>query len=109
MHMTKSDMVTILSKWKLAQTCADEGIEPLYQLFGCNPDAPVMDAFYRLAAAHTEVVSQLVGDVDGWLNWFQFDNEMGAKAFEASPPNGKVRKVRTLAHLAALIIESRPA
>ena len=104
--MTKSEIVKILTAWQQAQNYADAGIEPFYKLLGCNPDAPVMDAFYRLAAAHTEVVAQLVGDVDGWMTWFQHENDMGARAFEASPPNGKSRKVRTLAHLASLIIES---
>lgn len=105
--MTKTEIVEILKAWKQEQTSADEGIEPFYKLLCCNPEAPVIEAFSRLALAHTEVVAQLVGDVDGWLNWYQYDNVMGARAYEASPPKGKIRKVRTLAHLADLIIESR--
>ena len=104
--MTKSEIVKILTAWQQAQTQADAGIEPLYKLLGCTPDAPVIDAYYRLATAHTAAVAQLVGDADGWLDWFQHENDMGARGFEASPSNGKSRKVRTLAHLASLIIES---
>lgn len=106
--MKKSEIVKTLKAWQQVQTAADAGIEPYYALFGCM-DAPIVESFYRLAAAHTEVVARLVGNVDGWLNWYQYDNVMGAMAYEASTPKGKIRKVRTLAHLADLIIESRAA
>ena len=104
--MKKSEIVKTLKAWQQVQTAADAGIEPYYALFGCI-DAPIVESFYRLAAAHTEVVARLVGDVDGWLSWYRYENDMGAREFAASPPNGKLRKVRTLAHLAALIVESR--
>ena len=104
--MTKTEMVAILTKWAQDQTTAEAGIEPLYKLLGCNPESPLMETFYRITQAHTDAVALLVGDQDGWLGWFQFDNDMGAKGFEASPPNGKLRKVRNVKNLASLIIES---
>jgi len=48
-----------------------------------------------------------VGDVDGWLDWHRFDNEMGARGHTVSHKTDQ-RTIANLAHLLWAIDGTEP-
>jgi hypothetical protein len=78
----------------------------IHSSIGLDINGPMYDTVWKLFDAYTGTLSVEVGDFCGWLEWHHAENEMGAKAMAAGY-DGKLRKVKTLAHLYRLIEESR--
>lgn len=103
--MNKAQIEKTLTEWKKLHLEMEAALEPLYDLTGAAPDSPLLNAFYAIKSAHTDAVSAMVGDMGGWLDWFELENKMGERGLEASQ-HGKLRKVKTIKHLAALVLAS---
>jgi hypothetical protein len=39
------------------------------------------------------LLEELVGDKDGWIAWYVFENGFGEKGLEAKMPNGEIKKI----------------
>ena len=63
-------------------------------------------AVWAVFGAYSDALMVEIGDKAAWLDWYRFDCDMGAKARTATVGR-KTHKVKTLAHLADLIISTR--
>lgn len=101
--MSIDAIVVRLEAWKQRHDALYTQLDALMSVLMADPGSPLLDAIYRVADADTKLVSELVGDTDEWLVWFEHECDLGRKPMKASPPGGKLRMVRTVKQLATLI------
>ena len=77
--------------------------EVLQALTKCGSEAPIALAMGRMWDAYSACVAREVGDESDWLDWYCWENAMGAKGLTVTSTSGKTIKVRTVAHLARVI------
>lgn len=102
----RDSTLALLADWRKHHAAVEKMMHGIQSSIGLDPNGPMFDTVWNLFDAYTSTLSVEVGDFDGWLEWFQAENDMGAKAMAAGY-DGKLRKVKTLAHLYRLIEESR--
>lgn len=106
--MTTTQILTTLTAWKMQIDQSNEMIANLIDPLMLSPESPLYSAMWALQGALTKAVAKIVGDNHDWLDWFNAENQMGARSMEACPGTGKpTRKIKTLADLAWLIEESK--
>ena len=82
---------------------ADRLLDPLM----LSPESPLHAEIWKLQAAYTKAIAELVGDKWDWLEWYRHENDMGRKGHECCPGAGHAsRKINNVADLAQLIAES---
>lgn len=82
---------------KLNVACAEA------QKAGClDLNGPLSDAIWRLFEHLLNRIEER--QMQGWLCWFIYENECGAKALQATVGKRKLRKVRNARDLARLIV-----
>lgn len=100
-----ADATRRLEAWAAVLAEFDRQVDAFAALTTAPADGPLLDAIYRVEAAYTDAVAAQVGDVDGWLQWFRWECDMGKKPLEARRHDKarfvKVRTVRQLARLVA--------
>lgn len=77
----------------------------------CNAarKAGTLDIYGKLSNVIWETFGDMMTIIDpsGWIEWYIFDNELGACQFEANSVHGHpMRKIKSTRHLATLIVES---
>jgi len=97
----------LLEDWKRNHDQIEKLCDSVHAIFGHMPETKFYETVWESFGYHTLALSAALGDESDWLNWYQFDNEMGKNPHDASPPGGKMRKVKTLAQLLKIIEESR--
>lgn len=101
---TPADILPMLRTWQRNLADVDKQLDALAAIVGDRAESPLTDAVHSLQAAYTAAVSELVGDRDAWLDWYRWENDMGARGHLARSGKWKaVRRIRTLKNLAALI------
>lgn len=76
----------------------------LRRAFGATPESEVVAVMYDAHDEYTKLVAEKVGDKDGWLEWYIWENGGGEKGLEAKAASWKKsRKIKTLKDLEALI------
>ena len=95
------DKLKALQVWEQVTKAVDTQLDDFEKLFGFV-ESPFTDALFRMQSEYTEAVAKNVGDASDWLNWYQFDNDMGAKGYEAGIV-GDMREIKTLEDLLWLI------
>ena len=98
-----ADIAPRLLEWQRIYDAWQVQYIGLQALTKCGPDAPLTLAMGQMWDAYTNAVSREVGDENDWLDWYCWDNDMGAKGMEVRTTSGKTIKVRTVAHLARVI------
>lgn len=93
-----------LDEWKRHHDAMMGAFDSLNKMTGATPDCELMRPMFLVWTAYTASVSELIGDQDGWLDWYQFDCDMGKKS-KKSYFNGKEIQVSTLRHLAQVILD----
>lgn len=78
------------------------------KLTGANPDCPLWAPVFDAWDAYTVAVSEIVGDRDEWLNWYEMECRMGETPKEATSASGMTIRVRTLHQLARVIRWGQP-
>ena len=58
--------------------------EQLSCLFKGDSDSPVLEAIWGTFNELSDMVAEKLGDHDGWIDWFIWENDCGAKSFSAS-------------------------
>lgn len=97
------DKLKALQVWEQTTKAVDKQLNGFEQLFGFT-ESPFIDAIFRMQSEYTDAVAKSVGDASGWLNWYQFDNGMGAKDLKAGI-EGDMREIKTIEDLLWLIEE----
>jgi hypothetical protein len=102
--MTPAQIETLLTPWLDHWRTLDGTFEAQAVSHGADPEAPFWKAVYSLFDAYTDQLAALVGDTDGWLHWFIYDNDAGANAYPASQNRGtRAKRIRTLKDLSHLL------
>jgi len=101
--MTHADKIALLEDWMASRVAIDEAFLALRLAVGdAGDESAVWKGLLNPYAHYTNALAKLLGDDMGHLDWFDTENDMGAKGFEA---NGKKRK--TVEDLLDLI-ETKP-
>lgn len=104
--MKKSDRIKhwqkiidmIVSDYKRLDEACDTAIEA----GALNCSGPLFDAIWRAFEDMLKLV-----DHEGWINWFIYENDCGAKGMNASSYEKiKMKPIKTTRHLAQIIVES---
>ena len=72
----------------------------LQALTKCGPDALLTLAMGQMWDAYTNAVSREVGDENEWLDWYCWDNDMGAKGLEVTKHQRQNDQGQDRGHLA---------
>ena len=102
-EMDIDQIVTRLEAWAKRQAQFAGQLENFRALTGAMPDCALLLPMYDVWSAYTVAVSELVGDNNEWLSWFELECEMGRRPMTVKSLGGKEVKVRTLRQLARVI------
>ena len=69
-------------------------LKQLNCMFGHSDDSPVLKAIWETFYELTDMVAEKLYDTDGWIGWFIWENDCGAKSLSA---NG--RSIKTVSDL----------
>lgn len=107
--MKKTEIVKLLRPWKRAHSRLQRCADSTTALFGgCAPEGEMMAAHVEAFAGWTSSLSRVIGDSDRWLEWFAWENDMGARGMGAQAPGwDAMRPMKTLGQFADLIIACR--
>ena len=84
--MSESNAVeysVLLATWAAKRSRLDAEYTKLKCLFGADPECSPVKAMYETFTEYTEVLAYLVGDNEGWLEWYSWENDNGANKLEA--------------------------
>lgn len=101
--MNRKEILAELQQWQTVQKDLDKQLDKLYDLLGCVPDSPLLEAIYRLAEAHTDAIARIVGDDTKALEWWAVECRFGENPMQAAIHGKKLRPISNLKQLAALI------
>lgn len=101
--MNKKEIYAELQAWDRVQKGLDAQLDLLYDLMGCEPESPLLEAIYRLAEAHTDAIARIVGDDTKALEWWAVECRFGENPMQAAIHGKKLRPISNLKQLAALI------
>ena len=100
--MELDQIVKRLESWATRQAQFAAQIEAFHAQTGAMPDCELLRPMHDVWSAYTVAVSEIVGDADEWLQWFEFECKMGRRP-KAVGLSGKTVQVRTLRQLARVI------
>lgn len=92
-----------LRHWKRRHGEMMAAYDALYRLTGCSPESQLSTALFDVWTAYTVAISEIVGDHDEWLQWFQSECDMGKRPKTMRFADGRELTVKTLRHLARVI------
>lgn len=103
--MTTKERMKLLTEWKEQFEKCDQAWTALEKIFrGLDCDSQIGDAIWRTQQRYTEAVGKLIGDDNDWLDWYCYDNNMGADGKKAKAAKWKrLQPVDTLGDLCRLI------
>lgn len=81
--MNKEQKLAALQNWQTAYKNLDAVFNSLKLALGVLCEGSLWDAVWFTFERYTEVLAELVGDDSGWLNWYCYENDMGAKGYRA--------------------------
>ena len=55
-----------------------------------TPESPILDSFYSVMEMSIELLSEAVGDKDGWIEYFVYDCEFGKNPLEVTIGEEKI-------------------
>ena len=98
------DKLKILQKWEKQHTQIDDAYKLVSQIFNIDCDSPVISPTFEMFDTYTDVVAELVGDKDEWLQWYAWENDFGKKAMRAKASKWKsMRSIKNVKALLSLI------
>ncbi len=102
--MTHDEIVAELNRWIAHYWRVTAATKLLKQAFEHSPEGAVPQALWLLFDAYMDAKAQNLGDTEGWLAWFLWDNDAGKKGLKAKAASWKKeRPIKNLHDLAALI------
>lgn len=101
--LTHEEIIAALTTWSQINHRLKAGLDPLSPYLSI--ENPLHEGIWAMSQAYTDQVARSVGDEFGWLNWYQLENDMGAKGYGARYAGGDVlmREIRNPRDLAWLI------
>jgi len=103
----KEHSLDMLVEWKDRHDALQAMFDGIESSMGLDPSGPLLVNVWNLFDAYSAGLARELGDTgDTWLSWFQADNDMGRRGLEAGY-DGKLKPIKTLAHLYGLIADGR--
>ena len=75
--MTRQGTTKALEALRVTCQAVDAQLDALGALVGL--DGPLVDAVWRMQSAYVAAVAREVGDPAGWVSWWVYETEWGAK------------------------------
>lgn len=101
--MHRNELISHLQAWMERHQAMESMLDKIYAITNADPGSPLLDEIYRLMNAHTKAVARIVGDTEGWLDWFEHECEFGRLPKQASARGEKMTTIRTVKQLARII------
>lgn len=101
--MDVDEIVRRLEPWAQRRAELHTQLEAFRKLTGAMPDCDLLRPIHEVWTAYIVAISEIVGDENEWLQWFEYECEMGRNAMGVTTAKGKTMKVRTLRQFARLI------
>lgn len=102
--MTRPERIALLTRWLQLFLKMESANAKLIDLFDASPKSEVVQAMHDNHAALTELVAEKVGDKDGWLEWFLWENDAGRMGLKARAATWeRPLKIETVEDLEAII------
>lgn len=102
--MRKTEIIARLEAWADRQKALMAAYEAHRAQTGAMPDCPMWAPVFDAWMAYTVAVSELIGDKEEWLHWYENECDMGRRPMEVENLGGDVKiRVRTLKQLARVI------
>ena len=103
--MTTKERMKLLTEWKEQFEKCDNTWTDLEKLFrGLDCDSAVGKAIWQTFTLYTDALSKSIGDTGAWLNWYCWENNMGADGKKAKAAKWKrLQPVNTLSDLRRII------
>ena len=98
--------IALLTDWQKHHAAMDRLFKGFAMYIGLEVEGPMFETVYGLFDAYTGTLAVEVGDFGEWLNWYCSETDMGKRS-KAVEIHGKTRRIKTLAQLCTLIIQSR--
>lgn len=106
-EISKEKRRELIGDWRVKMMKWDYQINHLMNIVGLVPEGGLLNQLHEMQQAYTDAIAFSVGDNDKWLEWFAWENDYGARGFEAkADKSDKMRKIRTVNQLARLIERS---
>lgn len=106
--MTAAEIVKRLEPWAARHKAMMWQYKLFRETTGAMPDCNLWRPIFDLWTAYTVAVSEIVGDKDEWLQWYELECDMGARPKEVESLSGIKIRVRTLHQLARVIMWGQP-
>ena len=75
---TREEKLKALKDWENRRKDLDSKIAQLEDLMGIAPESLFLDAVRRTQERDRTITSLIVGDDEGWLDWYCYENSFGA-------------------------------
>lgn len=77
--MTKDKAIILLQRWQNTYIALEAAYEPLEKAFGASYEGELPDAMWEMFDVYTELLGDVLGDTQAWLQWYCFETDMGKK------------------------------
>lgn len=101
--ITAPQAVALLTAWRKSARDIEQAFAPLTAAFGDDPETPFRRAVWDSFHAHTAALCTVLGDQDGWLDWFAWECDFGRRAREATFSDGEKLLIVGPADLLAIL------
>ena len=81
--MTKAEKLAALQNWQTAYKNLDAAFDLLKPALGYLGEGALWDAVWFTFDQYSEILEHLLDDDSGRLNWYCYENDMGAKGYES--------------------------
>lgn len=105
-YTDRENTLSLLGDWAKHYAAVEALMAGVKSSIGLDPNGPMFDTVWKLFDAYTGTLSVEVGDFDGWLEWYQAENDMGAGKKSAGY-DGQFIAIASLEDLYLLIEISR--
>jgi hypothetical protein len=74
--MTTKEKIELIQKVVTHKTTSEKCMDDIDNVFH-NLDFPLANEYYNLLDNYVFLIEKTLGDSDGWVSWFIFDNNCG--------------------------------
>lgn len=98
--MTRDKAINLLQRWQDTYIALEAAYGPLEKAFGASYEGELPDAMWQMFDAYTQLLVDILGDTQDWLNWYCYETDMGKKEMRVFIPevwdNAPVKNVSEL-------------
>ena len=104
--MDVEQIIKRLKCWKRRHAELMAVYNAMSQLTGTDRYSTLFEPIFDIWTAYTVAMSELIGDKEEWLQWYEIECEMGRAHMMVVLRDGREIEVKTLRQLARVIINA---